>query len=114
MDARSIAATAANGGRITAATDIDYTYEKHDYSFDKSVYEHRIYYGYQKADPSVELILGPNITDWPKIYPLADNMLVKLAASHKRPCYDDGRAHSLRRDLLLSQQSAEACGVYLI
>lgn len=85
MDARSIAATAANGGRITAATDIDYTYEKHDYSFDKSVYEHRIYYGYQKADPSVELILGPNITDWPKIYPLADNMLVKFAAVIRDP-----------------------------
>lgn len=80
MDARSIAATAANGGVITAATDIDYDYTKHEYVFDKSVYENRIYYGYGKADPDVELIMGPNITDWPKIYPLAENMLVKLAA----------------------------------
>ena len=85
MDARSIAATAANGGIITAATDVDYTYTKHDYHFDKSVYENRLYYGYGKADPSVDLIMGPNITDWPRIYPLADNMLVKLAAVIKDP-----------------------------
>ncbi len=85
MDARSIAATAANGGIITAATDIDYDYEKHEYSFDKSVYANRLYYGYGKADPSVDLIMGPNITDWPKIYPLAENMLVKMAAVIKDP-----------------------------
>ncbi len=85
MDARSIAATAANGGIITAATDIDYDYEKHDYTFDKRVYENRLYYGFGKADPSQELIMGPNITDWPNIYPLAENMLVKLAAVIKDP-----------------------------
>ncbi|MBQ6540749.1 MAG: hydratase, partial [Oscillospiraceae bacterium] len=80
MDARSIAATAANGGKITAATDIDYDYTPHEYHFDKKVYENRLYYGYGKADPSVELIMGPNITDWPKMYPLADNLLLELAA----------------------------------
>ena len=85
MDARSIAATAANGGIITAATDVDYNYNKHEYKFDKSVYEHRIYYGYKNAKPETELILGPNITDWPKIYPLAQNMLLKLAAVIKDP-----------------------------
>ena len=80
MDARSIAATALNGGVITAATDIDYEYTPHKYHFDKSVYEKRLYYGYGKANPDEELILGPNITDWPAQYELADNLLVKLAA----------------------------------
>ena len=80
MDARSIAATAANGGRITAATDVDYTPVHHEYHFDKEVYDNRLYYGFGKADPSVELVMGPNITDWPKMQPLAENLLVELAA----------------------------------
>ncbi len=80
MDARSIAATALNGGVITAATDIDYEFTPHKYHFDKSVYEKRLYYGYGKADKNAELILGPNITDWPAQYELSDNLLVKLAA----------------------------------
>ncbi|MBQ9085695.1 MAG: hydratase [Clostridia bacterium] len=80
MDARSIAATARNGGIITAATDVDYDYTPHEYHFDSSVYKKRVYYGFGKADPSAELILGPNITDWPRQYELADNLLVKLAA----------------------------------
>ena len=80
MDARSIAATAANGGKICAATDIDYSYKPLEYHFDKSVYEKRVYYGFGKAQPETELILGPNITDWPPQYELADNLLVRLAA----------------------------------
>ena len=80
MDARSIAATALNGGKITAATDIDYEPVHHDYHFDKGVYDRRLYYGFGKADPSVELVMGPNITDWPKMQPLAENLLVELAA----------------------------------
>ncbi len=80
MDARSIAATAKMGGIITAATDIEYDYEPHEYHFDKSVYEKRLYYGFGKADPSVELIMGPNITDWPKQYALGEHLLVELAA----------------------------------
>ena len=80
MDARSIAATARNGGVITAATDIDYDYTPHEYNFDSSVYKKRVYYGFGKADPDAELILGPNITDWPAQYELSDNLLVKLAA----------------------------------
>ena len=85
MDARSIAATARNGGIITAATDVDYDYTPHEYHFDSSVYKKRVYYGYGKADPSVELILGPNITDWPAQYELSDNLLVKLAAVIRDP-----------------------------
>ena len=80
MDARSIAATALNGGKITAATDIDYEPARHPYRFAKEVYDNRLYYGFGKADPSVELIMGPNITDWPKMQPLSENLLVELAA----------------------------------
>ena len=80
MDARSIAATAANGGRITAATDVDYAPVHRAYHFDKSVYDNRLYYGFGKADPSVELVMGPNITDWSKMYDLTENLLVELAA----------------------------------
>jgi aconitate hydratase len=80
MDARSIAATAANGGRICAATDVDYQYTPTKYEFDRSVYEKRVYYGYGKADASAELILGPNITSWPEQYELGENLLVELTA----------------------------------
>ena len=80
MDARSIAATAANGGRITAATDVDYAPVHRAYHFDKSVYDNRLYYGFGKADPGVELVMGPNITDWPRMYDLTENLLVELAA----------------------------------
>ena len=80
MDSRSIAATARNGGRITPATEVDYEPIHHEYHFDKSIYENRIYYGFGKADPSVELVMGPNITDWPKMYELGENLLVEFAA----------------------------------
>ena len=80
MDARSIAATAANGGVITAATDVDYNDTHKPYDFDERIYERRVYNGYDKADLSQELKYGPNIKDWPKMYPMQDNMLVELAA----------------------------------
>ena len=80
MDARSIAATARNGGVITPATDIDYELPaEHAYKFDKGVYEKRCYFGYGKADPEAQLIMGPNIAEWPKIDPLKDDLLVRLA-----------------------------------
>ncbi len=85
MDSRSIAATAKNGGYITAATDIGYETEQIPYTFDDAVYKNRCYYGYGKADPDTELILGPNITDWPKMYELADNMLLELDAVIRDP-----------------------------
>ena len=85
MDARSIAATARNGGRLTAATEVDYEYTRKDYHFDRAAYDKRVYYGYGKANPDEELILGPNITDWPNQYPLADHLLVKLAAVIRDP-----------------------------
>ncbi len=57
-----------------------YDYEVHPYHFDKKVYDNRIYYGYGKPQPDTELILGPNITDWPKMYALTENILLELAA----------------------------------
>ena len=80
MDARSIAATAANGGVITAATDIEYTDAHQPYAFDGRIYASRIYNGYGKADPAYELRYGPNIKDWPRMYPMEKNMLLELAA----------------------------------
>ena len=80
MDARSIAATAAAGGVLTAATDVDYADCDLTYNFDKSSYEKRVYNGYGKAEKDAELKLGPNITDWPKMYALGENVLLKLAA----------------------------------
>ncbi len=80
VDARSIAATARNGGVLTAATDVDYTAKAYDYTFEKGVYDKRCYQGFGKADESAELRFGPNITDWPQMYALEDNLLLKLAA----------------------------------
>ena len=80
MDARSIAATAANGGVITAATDIDYTNDHKPYKYDANIYKRRVYYGFGKAEADVELRYGPNIKDWPKMYAMEDNMLLELAA----------------------------------
>ena len=80
MDARSIAATARCGGRITPATEIAYEPVRHPYHFDRGVYEKRVYNGFGRPRPEEKLILGPNITDWPEMGPLADNLLVELAA----------------------------------
>ncbi len=80
MDARSIAATALNGGALTAATDIDYDIAPREYKYDGAVYEKRCYFGFGKADPSVDLKFGPNIRDWPKIPELKDDLLIQLCA----------------------------------
>lgn len=80
MDARSIAATAANGGVLTAATDIDYDFEPAEYIYRDPMYEKRCYFGFGKADPSVELRFGPNITDWPEMPVPEKDLLVRLCA----------------------------------
>ena len=80
MDARSIAATAANKGYLTAATDIDVNFSKPKYFFDKKIYENRVYNGVGKADPSVDIKFGPNIVDWPEMFPLTDNLLLKTVS----------------------------------
>ena len=83
MDARSIAATARNGGVLTAATDIDYdepTAEELTYHYDGGVYAKRCYEGFGKADPDAQLRYGPNIKDWPKMPRLEEDLLVRLCA----------------------------------
>ncbi|MGN0157690.1 MAG: hydratase [Brotaphodocola sp.] len=80
MDARSIAATAANGGILTPATDFDCWENIPEYHFDKTVYDARVYQGYTDAKPEKELVYGPNIKDWPKMSPLTDNILLKVSS----------------------------------
>ena len=80
MDARSISATAANGGRLTSALDVDYDASIPPYTHDDSSYKSRVYNGYGKADPSVPLRYGPNIADWPKIPSLRDNAVYRITA----------------------------------
>lgn len=78
MDARSIAATALHGGMLTAATEIEYDDKKFEYSFNQKIYENRVYQGFGKANPEEELILGPNIRDWPSMPALSENLLLKV------------------------------------
>lgn len=80
MDARSIAATARNGGYLTPATDIDYKNKFKPFKYDESIYKARIYDGFGKPDNNVELQYGPNITDWPKLQGLKKHLLIKLVA----------------------------------
>ena len=80
MDARSIAATTANGGLLTPATDIDYDPTVPEYRYDGSSYEARVYQGFGKGEYDALLKLGPNIKDWPEIAPLGDNLLLKVAS----------------------------------
>ena len=80
MDARSIAATAINGGKLTAATDLDVQYTRRPYFFDRAVYDKRVYFGFGKADPNYDLKFGPNIKDWPEQPALTENLLVKVVS----------------------------------
>lgn len=80
MDARSIAATAINEGKLTAATEIDVNYTKPKYYFNKSIYDKRVFNGVGKAEPDTELKLGPNIKDWPTIPSLTDHLLLKVVS----------------------------------
>ncbi len=80
MDARSIAATAANGGYLTSAETIADGYEVPAYEFDSTSYERRVYQGYGKADPEAELIYGPNIKDWPAMSALTDNIILRVCS----------------------------------
>ena len=85
MDARSIAATAANKGYLTAATDVDANFTKRKYYFDKAIYENRVYNGVGKPDPSVEIKFGPNIKDWPAMSPLPENLILKVVSEIHDP-----------------------------
>ena len=80
MDARSIAATAANGGILTPATDLDCWGDVPEHDFDKTVYDRRVYNGYNAAHEEDSLVYGPNIKDWPEMSPLTDNILLKVCS----------------------------------
>lgn len=80
MDARSIAATAANKGYLTAADTFEGEFTNPSYFFDKTIYENRVYNGVGKADLSVPVKFGPNIKDWPKMSPLTDNILLQVVS----------------------------------
>jgi len=84
MDARSIAATAANGGRLTSAFELnnppsDPIYD--DYNFDNAPYRARVYFGAGKPDKNSELVFGPNIADWPNMIPMPDNLVLTVASA---------------------------------
>ncbi len=87
MDARSIAATAANGGVLTPATDLpDETWDEAcEYHFDSAPYDKRVYWGYGKADTDSELVEGPNIKPWPAMEPLGENILLKVCSKIMDP-----------------------------
>lgn len=85
MDARSIAATAANKGYLTAATDFDVKYTKPRYFFDKAIYENRVFDSKGIADPDTEIQFGPNIKDWPEMPALTENLVLKVVSEIHDP-----------------------------
>ena len=85
MDARSIAATAANGGRLTSAWEMDCWGNVPAYEFDGTSYKNRVYMGWGKGSPEKELVYGPNIKDWPSMSPLTDNILLRVCSKIMDP-----------------------------
>ena len=85
MDARSIAATAANKGYLTAATDLDVEFRNPKYFFDSKIYENRVFDSHGVADSSVEIHFGPNIKDWPAMSALPENLVLKVVSEIHDP-----------------------------
>jgi aconitate hydratase len=85
MDARSIAATAANKGYLTPATEFDGDFTKYKYFFDKKIYDNRVFDSHGVADESVEIKFGPNIKDWPAMVALTDNLMLKVVSEIHDP-----------------------------
>lgn len=102
MDARSIAATVRNGGRLTAADELtDVVYREAHHHFDSSIYANQVFDNYNRADTSHELTMGPNIADWPEMSPLKDHLLLKVVGSYRGSVTTDelipsGEASSFR------------------
>lgn len=101
MDARSIAATVKNNGRLTAATELNLQEEQITYGYDASYYKKAVYQGYGKAEPETELTLGPNIADWPVMPKMSSHILLKVAGCYAGSITTDelcpsGEASSLR------------------
>ena len=85
MDARSIAATAANKGFLTSAEDYTGGYTGQKYFFDKTIYDNRVFDSKGIADPGVEIQFGPNIKDWPEMAALPENLIVKVVSEIHDP-----------------------------
>ncbi len=85
MDARSIAATAANKGVLTAATEFDGPINKYQYHFDSAIYANRVFDSHGVADPSVEIQFGPNIKDWPAMTELPENLILRVVSEIHDP-----------------------------
>ncbi|MDE7222693.1 MAG: hydratase [Acetatifactor sp.] len=85
MDARSIAATAANQGILTAATEFDGDIGKYQYHFDSNIYANRVFDSHGVADPEVEIVLGPNIKDWPEMGALPENLVLRVVSEIHDP-----------------------------
>lgn len=101
MDARSIAATVRNGGKLTAATDFDVEYRRLPYHFEKKIYENQVFDFFGKGNPEEKLVKGPNIEDWPVMYRPRKHLLLKTAGSYKGSVTTDelvpsGEASSFR------------------
>ena len=80
MDSRSIAATAINGGRLTAASDLEISYTAPEYAYDPGIYEKRVYNGWTRPEPETPLKFGPNIKDWPQMPHLSEDVLLKICS----------------------------------
>lgn len=83
MDARSIAATVRNGGKLTAASDLDISYVKRDYYYNPDIYKNQVFDHFNKEMPQHQLVMGPNIADWPQFYPLPEHLLLKVAGAYE-------------------------------
>ena len=103
MDARSIAATAANKGFLTPATDLDMEYTNPKYHFDKTIYDRRVFDSHGVADESVEVKFGPNIKDWPKMPHLTDDLILKVVSEIHDPV-------TTTDELILSRKDPEYVG----
>ncbi|MBT9777622.1 hydratase [Clostridium sp. MCC353] len=83
MDARSIAATIRNGGALTAASELDVTYRNPQYHFNPEIYKNQVFDHFGKGNPEEKLQMGPNIADWPEMYPLTRHLLLKTAGAYE-------------------------------
>ncbi len=101
MDARSIAATVRNGGRLTAATELSVEYRSLTYHFNEQIYKNQVFDNFGKGDAEEKLVLGPNIADWPEMAPLRKHLLLRVAGSYEGSVTTDelipsGEASSFR------------------
>ncbi|MEI3427678.1 MAG: aconitase family protein [Christensenellales bacterium] len=108
MDARSIAATARNGGCLTPAVDLDVAYREHPAAFDRAVYDKRVFFGFGEAEPETKLVFGPNIRDWPQLPALSEDALMRGTSDITDPVTTTDELIPLGRYPVLPLQSRAA------